>query len=161
MAAESIVPRVTFTILAACGGFLLAVLWMDLMFDVQVLRHRGAVPPPVLDSIGAYYRRVTTDAAPMGHLVGVVMLAAVATAVAFLGRGGEPRWAGWASLALCLPPIVLAQTRIFPAAARLGRHEGSAEERSRLARSICRAHLACLAAISAFTALQLALAARL
>jgi hypothetical protein len=27
-------------VLAACGGFLLAVLWMDLMFDVQVLRHR-------------------------------------------------------------------------------------------------------------------------
>jgi hypothetical protein len=160
MGAESIVPRVTFTILAACGGFLLAVLWMDLMFDVQALRHRGVLPEPVLDSIGRYYRRVTTEAAPLGHLVGAVMLAAVATAVAHLGRGAEPRWAGWASLALCLPPIVLAQTRIFPAAARLGRGEGSAEERSRLARSICRAHLACLAAIGAFTALQLALAGR-
>jgi hypothetical protein len=151
---------VTFTILAACGGFLLAVLWMDLMFDVQVLRHRGAaLPEPVLDSIAAYYRRVTTEAAPLGHLVGVVMLAAVATAVAFLGRGEEPRWAGWLSLALCVPPIVLAQTRIFPAAARLGSGTGSAEECSGLARSICRAHLACLAAIGAFTALQLRLAA--
>ena len=50
----------TFTILAACGGFLLAVLWMDLMFDVQVLRHRGeTLPEAVVDSIGAYYRRVT------------------------------------------------------------------------------------------------------
>jgi len=29
-------------IAAACGGFLLAVLWMDLIFDDQVLRHRGA-----------------------------------------------------------------------------------------------------------------------
>jgi hypothetical protein len=29
-------------LLTACGGFLLAVLWMDLMFDVQVLRHRQA-----------------------------------------------------------------------------------------------------------------------
>ena len=32
-------------LLAACGGFLIAVLWMDLMFDVQVLRTReGDVP---------------------------------------------------------------------------------------------------------------------
>jgi hypothetical protein len=160
MAAESIVPRVTFTILAACGGFLLAVLWMDLMFDVQVLRHRGeTLPEPVLDSIASYYRRVTTQASPMGLLVGVVMLAAVATAVAFLGRGEEPRWAGWASLALVLPPVVLAQTRIFPAAVRLGAREGSPAERTRLARSICRAHLFCLAAIAAFVALQLGLAA--
>jgi hypothetical protein len=151
---------VTFTILAACGGFLLAVLWMDLMFDVQVLRRRGdTLPEPVLDSIATYYRRVTTDASPMGQLVGLVMLAAVATAVAFLGSGGQPRWAGWASLALSLPPVVLAQTRIFPAAVRLGGREGSREERTRLARSICRAHLACLAALAAFTALQLWLAA--
>jgi hypothetical protein len=160
MAAESIVQRVTFTILAACGGFLLAVLWIDLMFDVQVLRHRGeALPESVLGSIGTYYRRVTTEAAPMGHLVGVVMLAAVATVVAFLGRGDEPRWAGWLSLGLCVPPVVLAQTRIFPAAARLGARQGSPAEQTRLARSICRAHLVCLAAISAFTALQLWLAA--
>jgi len=151
---------VTFTILAACGGFLLAVLWMDLMFDVQVLRHRGeTLPEAVLASIAAYYRRVTTEASPMGHLVGAVMLAAVATAVAFLGRGDEPRWAGWLSLALCVPPVVLAQTRIFPAAARLGAREGSPAEQSRLARSICRSHLVCLAAVGAFTALQLWLAA--
>jgi hypothetical protein len=151
---------VTFTILAACGGFLLAVLWMDLMFDVQVLRQRGdALPEPVLDSIATYYRRVTTDASPMGQLVGLVMLAAVATVVAFLGSGGQPRWAGWASLGLALPPVVLAQTRIFPAAVRLGGREGSREERTRLARSICRAHLACLAALAAFTVLQLWLAA--
>jgi hypothetical protein len=151
---------VTFTILAACGGFLLAVLWMDLMFDVQVLRHRSeALPEPVLDSIAAYYRRVTTGASPMGHLVGVAMLAAVATIVAFLGRGAAPRWAGWLSLALCVPPVLLAQTRIFPAAAKLGARQGSAEEQTRLARSICRSHFACLAAMSAFVALQLWLAA--
>jgi hypothetical protein len=151
---------VSFTILAACGGFLLAVLWMDLMFDVQVLRHRGAtLPEPVLESIATYYRRVTTGAAPMNQLVAVAMLAAVATIVAFLGRGAEPRWAGWASLALCVPPVLLAQTRIFPAAAKLGARQGDAAEQSRLARSICRWHLVCLAAMSGFVALQLWLAA--
>jgi hypothetical protein len=151
---------VSFTILAACGGFLLAVLWMDLMFDVQVLRHRrGALPEPVLASIAGYYRRVTTEAAPMGRLVALAMLTAVATAVAFLGRGAEPRWAGWLSLALLVPPVVLAQTRIFPAAATLGARSGTAEEQTRLARSICASHLVCLGAMAAFVALQLWLAA--
>lgn len=53
----------TSAILAVCGGFLLAVLWMDLMFDVQVLRHRdepGELSEAVLASIAGYYRRVTT-----------------------------------------------------------------------------------------------------
>ena len=68
------------SILLVCGGFLLAVLWMDLMFDVQALRHRadsGALPEEVLRSITAYYRRVTTQARPMGHLVGGVMALAL------------------------------------------------------------------------------------
>ena len=47
----------------AGAGFLLAVLWFDLMFDVQVIGHRGAVlPEAVLASIAAYYARVTTRA---------------------------------------------------------------------------------------------------
>jgi hypothetical protein len=133
---------------------------MDLMFDVQVLRQRrGVLPEPVLASIAAYYRRVTTDASPMGRLVGAVMAVAVVTAALLAARGGEPRWAGWLSLALCAPPIVLAQARIFPYAARLGARAGSAEEQSRLARSICHAHLSCLAAMLALTGLQIALAA--
>jgi hypothetical protein len=50
--------------LSACGGFLLAVLWMDLMFDVQVLRHRrsGEASRTGAGPIAGYYRRVTTDA---------------------------------------------------------------------------------------------------
>ena len=64
-------------VITAAAGFLIAVLWFDLMFDVQVVRHRGAaeVPEDVLDSISAYYRRVTTTASPMGRLVALVMVA--------------------------------------------------------------------------------------
>ncbi len=43
----------------AGAGFLLAVLWFDLMFDVQA---RGTVTDDAIASISAYYRRVTTDA---------------------------------------------------------------------------------------------------
>ena len=61
---------------AAGAGFLLAVLWFDLMFDVQTRKHpRDAVlPPEVLASISAYYRRVTTEAYPMNRLVASVAL---------------------------------------------------------------------------------------
>ena len=63
------------TFAAAGAGFLLAVLWFDLMFDVQTRKHTGEVlPPEVLTSISAYYRRVTTEAYPMNRLVALVML---------------------------------------------------------------------------------------
>ena len=145
----------TFTILAACGGFLIAVLWMDLMFDVQVLRQRdGTLPEPVLDSIAAYYRRVTSGASPMGRLVGGVMAAGIATALVQLALG-PARWVGALSLLLCAPPVLLAQMRIFPAAARLGTQQDTPEGQTRLAREICRSHLICLAAMVALTTLQL------
>ena len=54
----------------AGAGFLLAVLWFDLMFDVQALPHRGhELPEHTLASIAGYYRRVTTTARPMNRLV--------------------------------------------------------------------------------------------
>ena len=50
---------------AAGAGFLLAVLWFDLMFDVQALRHRERdLPEAVLASIAGYYARVTGSSPP-------------------------------------------------------------------------------------------------
>jgi hypothetical protein len=144
-------------ILAACGGFLLAVLWMDLMFDVQVLRYReGAnLPEPVLASIAAYYHRVTTSARPMGHLVGAVMAIALVTLAVELAAGGRARWIPLASLVLGGGPIALAALRVVPNAVRLATRSDSAEQQSALARAICRDHLVCLAGVLAFEALQL------
>lgn len=145
-------------LLTACGGFLLAVLWMDLMFDVQVLRHRdraAELPEAVLASIAAYYRRVTTTARPMGHLVGAVMattLVASLVQVAFV-RGSRGPASG--SLLLCGAPILLALLRVYPRAVRLGTRSDPALQQSALARSICRDHLFCFAAILGFVALQL------
>ncbi len=70
------------------GGFLLAVIWMDLMFDVQALRgpRTAPLPEPALASIAGYYRRVTTDAWPMNQLVGVVMTGTVLGSVTMLVR---------------------------------------------------------------------------
>lgn len=149
-------------LLTACGGFLLAVLWMDLLFDVQVLRHRRerAVPEPVLASIAAYYRRVTTDARPLGHLVGLVMLVALAVLGVQIAVGHGPRWLALASLVLAGGPVLLALLRVVPNAVRLGSRADDVAQQSALARGICRDHLLCLAGILAFVALQLVAAAR-
>lgn len=144
-------------LLAACGGFLLAVLWMDLMFDVQVLKHRrqAELPEPVLASIAAYYRRVTTTASPMGHLVGTVMMLILVTLLieAFTGGGAS----GWllASFVLAGGPIGLAFARVVGNAIRLGSRADPVPRQSQLARTICFDHLYCFVSILGFVALQL------
>jgi hypothetical protein len=143
----------------AGAGFLLAVLWFDLMFDVQVLRHRGReLPEDVLASISAYYRRVTTGARPMNRLVAMGMLATLVAIAVQIGSDDGPIWVGWTSLPIAGSAIVLAAAHTFPSAVRLGARTGPAEDQSRLARSICRDHLMCVAAITSLLTIQLAFA---
>jgi hypothetical protein len=144
----------------ASAGFLLAVLWFDLMFDVQVLRYRGRdgdLPEEVLASISGYYRRVTTTATPMNRLIATVMLATLTGVVLEIIRGGTPSWAGWSSLALACSAIGLAGAHTVPSAVRLGARTDTLPDQSRLARSICRDHLICITAIVALLTLQLSL----
>jgi hypothetical protein len=114
----------------------------------------------VLASIATYYRRVTTTARPMGHLVGAVMAVTVVALLVELAVGPGSRWLAAASLALCGGPIGLAMARVYPNAVRLAARTDDPRAQTALARSICRDHLACLAGILAFLALRLAAAAR-
>jgi len=141
----------------AGAGFLLAVLWFDLMFDVQVVRQRGetVLPEPVLASIAGYYRRVTTDARPMNRLVAATMLATIGCIVAQIARGEDPAWAAWLSLGLILGGVGVAATRTVRNGVRLGRRTDTPEVQSALARSILGDHIFCLAAITALLAVQL------
>lgn len=143
----------TSLLLIAGAGVLVGVLWMDLMFDVQALGHAGDLPEPVLASIAGYYRRVTTDAWPMGALIGASMAMAAGSAAWQLAR--QPSWSHAAVLLLVCVPIGLAGRRVFPHAVRLGQRQGMLGEQSRLARAICHDHLACLAMMLAVLALQL------
>ena len=143
----------------AGAGFLLAVLWFDLMFDVQVLGHgERELPEEVLASIAAYYRRVTTAARPMNRLIATVMLATLAAIVVEIASGEERTWVALLSLALALPPIVLAGGRIVPRAVRLGTRVDPSERQSALARSIFREHVLCAGFIAALLTVQLAFA---
>ena len=149
-------------IVAASAGFLVAVLWMDLIFDSQVLRHRSAdeLPEPVLASISAYYRRATTTSRPMSHLIALVM-AILAGALGFAWISGPTAvWPLAAASALAVGPILLAMLRTVPNAVRLGARSGDISQQSRLARSVCVDHLVCLACLAGFLAIWLAISAR-
>jgi uncharacterized membrane protein YjjP (DUF1212 family) len=143
----------------AGAGFLLAVLWFDLMFDVQTLGHgHSDLPEQVLESISGYYRRVTTAARPMNRLIAAVMLATTAAIGVQIAAGDAPRWVGWASLALAGSAILLAAGHTVPSAVRLGAGTDTVSAQSRIARSIFRDHVLCLAAIASVLVVQLAFA---
>jgi len=136
-------------VLAACLGFLAAVLWMDLMFDVQALAGAGPEPAlaePALASIAAYYRRATTDAWPMSLLIAVVMLVAIGCAVAAALRAPDRR--SLAVVVLVAAPVGLALARVVPNAVRLGQRSDPTGVQAALARAIAFEHVACLVAVA-------------
>ena len=135
----------------AGAGFLLAVLWFDLMHDVLV--RSGDVIP-----IAAYYRRVTTAARPMNRLIALVMLGTVVSIVLQIVRDDAPAWVGWTSLVLTVAAVGTGVARTVPNAVRLGTGHDSAEAQLRLARAILRDHLACLVAIVTVLVVQLGFA---
>ena len=139
---------------AAGAGFLLAVLWFDLMFDVQA-RGAGGPSDAAVASIAAYYARVTTAARPMNRLIALTMLATLAAIIVQLAKGDAPAWVGWTSLGLTAGAIGLAGAHTVPAAVRLGTRRDPLDAQRRLARSILRDHLVCLTAIALVLAVQL------
>jgi len=147
----------TLAVLTACAGFLLAVLWMDLIFDAQVLspRHAGdELPESVLASIAGYYHRAT--ARPMSTLIAAVM-GVLLTALAVRAKfGHDPGWLVAVSAALAGGAVVLALIRTVPHAVRLGQRADSLAQQTRLARAIFRDHVLCFGMMLAFLGLWLA-----
>jgi hypothetical protein len=130
---------------------------MDLLFDTQVLSHRGSdeLPEPVLASISGYYRRATTTSRPMSYLIALVMVILLG-ALGFAWFSDDPLWLLAVTSVLAAAPILLAMLRTFPNAVRLGNRADGVVQQSRLARAICRDHLLCLVLMSAFLALWIA-----
>jgi hypothetical protein len=148
----------TNSLLTACSGFLFAVLWMDLIFDAQVLADRhpgGELPESVLDSIARYYRRAVTESRPMSRLIAVVMVVLLCGLGFRAARGHDPGWLLAVSTVLAGAPILLAATHTVPNAVRLGSRSGSPGTQTALARSIWRDHVACAACMLAFLMLWL------
>ncbi|MGH2924705.1 MAG: hypothetical protein ACRDK1_01900 [Solirubrobacterales bacterium] len=145
----------------AGAGFLLAVLWFDLMFDVQARRSSGddrALPEAALASIAGYYARVTTAARPMNRLIALVMAATLVAAGVQLVREDVPVWVSVASIALLAGAVTVAAVATVPKAVRLGTRADPIGVQSRLAGSILRDHLICFGAIAALIVIQLGFA---
>lgn len=140
-------------LLTGCSGFLLAILWMDLIFDVQVWKHRSAgdeLPEPVLASIANYYHRATTTSRPMSRLIALVMVILLGALVFQATRGHYPGWLLLTSAGLAGVPVLLALTHTVPYAVRLGKRTDSVSQQTHLARSVCRDHLICAPCLLAF-----------
>lgn len=138
------------------GGFLLAVLWFDLMFDVQVWPYWGqeTLPEEVLASIARYYQQVTTDAAPMNLFVGAMMFLTIGAVIRNLFRGTQAVWVRVGTLILVSVPVAAAQVVIFPGAQQLAARTDSLAVQTNLANAIFTAHVACFVAISLMLLLQ-------
>jgi len=95
---------------AAGAAFLIAVLWFDLMFDVQTRKHSGdTIPAEVLASISAYYRRVTIEAYPMNRAIAGVMLVTVLAILVEIVHSHRAWWIAWISLPAAASAIGLAR----------------------------------------------------
>ena len=144
-------------LLTACGGFLLAVLWMDLIFDVQILGHRGRIelPDSVLASIASYYHRATTTSRPMSFLIALVMVVLLGALGFQAVRGNDAGWSITASAALSGFAVLLALLRTVPTAVRLGNRVDGPADQARLARAIFRDHVVCLGCMVAFLVVRI------
>ena len=85
-------PDVRSAVLVTLSGLA----WFDLMFDVQTRKRvENPLPPELLASISAYYRRVTADAYPMNRLVALIMVLTLPAIGAEIVDGANPWWIGW------------------------------------------------------------------
>lgn len=123
--------------LVGCGGFLLAVLSFDLMFNTHLVGHgAGPLPEAPLAAVAAYYYRVTTTANPMGCLVGTVVLCTVAGPMWQLRDNSTPRRLRYVAFATGTVPITIALLSVVPAAVRLEARGDAIAVQSGLARYI-------------------------
>lgn len=142
-----------FDALFFCLGFCVAILYIDLVFDVSALPYRktgAALPAQVLDPITTYYRYVTRNP----WLLIYVMTVAVTCIVVELVLRLVPSWVGYSSLAIFGVTAVLAVARVIPGAQRLASSGETAENKTRLVHGVLFYHLAFLVLLLTLAILQ-------
>jgi hypothetical protein len=140
-------------VLFFCLGFCVAILYLDLVFDVSAVPYRKthtALPPEVITPITTYYRYVTRNP----WLLIYVMTVAITCIVAELLFRLAPRWVGYSSLAVFGLIALLAVARVIPGAQRLASGKESAESQTRLAHSLFPYHLLFLVLVLSLALLQ-------
>src|SRR5215510_11066096 len=125
-------------ILCACVGYLIAVLWIDLIFDSLVLPHhdKETLPEEVLATMSSFFKRLTHKP----RLIFLVMVTMFVIVILQIVQGIVPAWVGWTSLVLVVAPTGYASARVMPAARRLGSRKDGVQKQSDLARSLFSMH---------------------
>jgi hypothetical protein len=126
-----------------CLGFMMAVLYIDLMFDVSAAPYRRSnapLPEDVLDPITHYYGRITQNP----YVLMFVMLTTVACITAQIVYGVAPRWVAYSSLALMGLTMLTGTLKVIPTAQRLGTGRDSEEERTRMIHGMLPFHVVLL-----------------
>ena len=141
-------------ILCACIGYLIAVLWIDLIFDSLVLPHHGSsepLPEEVLATMSSFFKRLTLKP----RLIFVVMITMFTIVILQIVQGTVPAWVAWTSLVLVVAPTGYASARVMPAARRLGSRADGVEKQSELARSLFSMHTLSFILMTLLLVLQL------
>jgi hypothetical protein len=136
-----------------CLGFCLAIIYIDLVFDVSAVPYRKtntALPANVLTPIATYYRYVTKNP----WLLIFVMSVALTCIVTEILLRLVPLWAGYSSLVIFGLIALLAIARVIPGAQRLASGKESVERQTKLAHSMFSYHLVFLVLVLSLALLQ-------
>jgi hypothetical protein len=136
-----------------CLGFMMAVLYIDLMFDVSAAPYRrtgAALPREVLDPITHYYGRITQNP----YVLMFVMLTTTVCIGAQILFDLAPRWVGYSSLFLMGLSMAAGTLKVIPTAQRLGAGTEPEDVRTRLVHSMLPFHLMLLTNILLLAAIQ-------
>ena len=141
-------------ILCACIGFIIAVMWIDLIFDALVLPHHNSkdpLPEEVLATMSSFFKRITYKP----FLIFVILVGMFTIIIQQIINSSVPVWAAWASLIPILVSFGFAVSSVFPTARRLGSRVDTLEKQSELARSLFPIHAFVLIAMLLVLAVQM------
>jgi len=136
-----------------CIGFMLAVLYIDLMFDVTAVPYRHTkttLPKEVLGPITHYYGRITQNP----YVLMFVMLTTAICLVMQIVNDLVPRWAGYSSLFVMGLAMVAGTVKVIPTAERLASGKDPEDRQTRLVHSMFPWHVLLLLCILVLAAIQ-------
>jgi hypothetical protein len=136
-----------------CIGFMICILYTDLVFDVSALPFRNTkanLPKDVLDPIITYYRYITKNP----WLLIFVMLTAATSIGAQIMFGMVPASVGYASAALMAMVMLLGVLKVIPAAQRLAAGKDTEDRQTGLVHSLFPYHILLLILVLSLTYLQ-------
>jgi hypothetical protein len=140
-------------VLFFCLGFCVAILYIDLVFDVSARPYKktaAALPEKVLTPITTYYRYVTRNP----WLLIFVLFVALTCIVTEVLLRLAPAWVGYTSLAIFGVMALLATARVIPGAQRLASGKAGVGEQTRLAHGLASYHLLFLVLVLVLVLMQ-------